>query len=54
MNKGADSSFAMTRNRLEIAMQRAQALATRFNGYTDPEPYTAMVDLAALLTTLRG
>ncbi|MBK1725149.1 RloB family protein [Thiocystis violacea] len=52
--KGADGSFAMTRDRIEIAIRRAQALAAKFNGYTDPEPYTAMVDLVALLTTLRG
>ena len=52
--KGADGAFAITRDRLEIAMQRAQALAARFNAYTDPAPYTAMVDLVTLLTTLHG
>lgn len=52
--KGADGSFATTRDRMEFAMRRARALAARFNGYTDPEPYTAMVDLVGLLTTLRG
>jgi hypothetical protein len=52
--KGAVGSFAVTRDRIEIAMRRAQALAARFNGYTDPEPYTAVADLVALLTRLRG
>lgn len=52
--KGAGSAFATTRDRLNIAMQRAQALATRHNAYTDPEPYTGIADLVTLLTTLRG
>ncbi len=52
--KGAGSAFAITCDRLDIATQRANALATRFNAKTDPEPYTAIVDLVTLLTSLRG
>lgn len=52
--KGVGSAFATTCERLDIATQRANALATRFNAKTDPEPYTAIVDLVTLLTSLRG
>ena len=52
--KGASSAFAMTRDRLAIATQRAQVLADKFSAYTDPEPYTAIAELVTLLTTLRG
>lgn len=52
--KGAGCSFATTRERLDTATQRAQALAAKFNAYSDPEPYTAIADLVMLLTTLRG
>jgi hypothetical protein len=52
--KGAECAFATTRDRLDTAMQRAQALAAKFNAYSDPEPYTAIADLVMLLTTLRG
>lgn len=52
--KGAGGAFAATRGRLETATQRAQALAAQFNAYTDPEPYTALHELVALLTTLRA
>jgi hypothetical protein len=51
--KGAGNVFAVTRERLETATQRARALAARFNAQTDPEPYTAIVDLVTRLTTLR-
>jgi hypothetical protein len=52
--KGAGGAFATTRNRLETATQRAQALAARFNAYSDPEPFTVIADLVTLLTTLRN
>jgi len=52
--KGAGGAFSTTRDRLESAMQRAQALAAKFNAYSDPEPYTGIADLVTLLTTLRG
>ncbi len=51
--KGARGAFAITRDRLHIASQHAQALASRFNAYSEPEPYTAIFELVALLTTLR-
>jgi len=52
--KGAGGALLTTRDRLEIASQRAQALAERFNSYIDPEPFTALHELATLLTTLRA
>ncbi|MCX7275977.1 MAG: RloB family protein [Burkholderiales bacterium] len=53
-DKGAGGAFATTRSRLETATQRAQALATQFNAYTDPAPFTALHELVTLLTTLRA
>lgn len=53
-DKGAGGAFATTRNRLETATQRAQALAAKFNAYTDPKPFTALHELVTLLTTLRA
>ncbi len=53
-DKGAGGVFAETRDRLEIASRRAHALATRFDAYTEPEPYTGIAELVTLLTTLRG
>lgn len=53
-DKGAGGAFATTRDRLETATQRAQALAAKFNAYTDPEPFTALHELVTLLTTLRA
>lgn len=52
--KGVAGAFATTRDQLDIATQRARALAEKFNAYSDPEPYTAIVDLVLLLTTLRA
>lgn len=51
--KGAGRAFATTRDRLDIATQRVEALANRFAADTAPEPFTAIVDLVRLLTTLR-
>lgn len=51
--KGVGGMYVTTRDRLETAMPRAQALAERFNAYTDPEPFTALHKLVMLLTTLR-
>ncbi len=51
--KGAGGTFATTRDRLETARQRAQALAAKFSAYEAPEPYTALHELVTLLTTLR-
>ena len=47
--KGAIDVFAITGNHLEIATQRARALATRFNAHTDPNPFTAIAELVTLL-----
>lgn len=51
--KGAGCAFDITRDRLEIATQRAQALAAKSSAYTDPEPFTGLHELVILLTTLR-
>lgn len=51
--KGAGQAFALTKDRLTTATQRAKRLAEKFNAYSDPEPYTAIGDLVKLLTTLR-
>ncbi|CAM5299795.1 RloB family protein [Thauera mechernichensis] len=51
--KGAGGTFATTRDRLETAKLRAQALAAKFSAYEAPEPYTALHELVTLLTTLR-
>jgi hypothetical protein len=53
-DKGAGGAFATTRDRLETASQRAQALAAKFNAYTDPEPFTALHELVMRLTMLRA
>lgn len=53
-DKGTGGAFATTRDRLETATQRAQALAANFTAYTDPEPFTALHELVALLTKLRA
>ena len=52
--KGAQGVFACTRDRLDRATQRAQALAARFNAHTDPEPFTALHTLVTHLITLRA
>ena len=51
--KGADDTFSETSGLLNRALQRAQALATRFNAYDDPEPYTDIAELVTLLINLR-
>lgn len=45
--------FANTRAALDAATQRAQALSAKFNAYTAPEPFTAVHELVARLTTSR-
>ena len=49
-DKGATDVFDITRQHLSIATRRARALAAKFNARTEPEPFTAIVDLVALLT----
>lgn len=56
-DKSAGNAFAITRTHLSVASQRAERLAARFNAHKDPdkdsEPFTAIVELVKLLTTLR-
>ena len=51
--KGASNAFAITRDVLSVATQRAEALAGRFTAHSAPEPFTAIVDLVGVLTGLR-
>jgi hypothetical protein len=53
-NKGASDTFEMTCEQLSVANLRAERLAVRFTAHSDPEPFTAIVELVKLLTTLRG
>jgi hypothetical protein len=53
-DKGAGGAFAATREMLASATQKAQALATTFNAYSAPEPYTGMAELVTLLSNLRN
>ena len=53
-DKGASNSFAITGVHLSIATLRAERLSARFTAHTDPELFTAVVELVKLLTTLRG
>jgi len=52
--KGAGHAFAITREHIEVATQRAERLAAMFTAYDDPEPYTAIAKLVKLLATLRA
>lgn len=52
--KGAGNTFATTSAQVSIASQRAEQLAERFTAYTEPNPFTAIVELVKRLTTLRG
>lgn len=52
--KGMGKAFETTSQHLHVATQRAELLATRFAADTDPEPFTAIVGLVSLLTTLRS
>lgn len=52
--KGATRAFSITRERLAVATRRARALAAKFDARMDTEPYTAIVDLVNLLTSLRA
>ena len=53
-DKGAGNAFAITAEYLAVATQRAERLAERFSAGSDPEPFTAVVELVTLLTTLRS
>lgn len=51
--KGKGDTFAITRQNLTTASERAIRLAEKFTAYDEPEPYTGIFDLVKLLTTLR-
>ena len=53
-DKGASNAFAITRENLAVATQRAERLAARFTAHTSPEPFTAIVELVKLLKALHG
>lgn len=53
-DKGAGNVFKRTGEYLAVATQRAERLAEHFTARTDPEPFTAIVELVKLLTMLRG
>ena len=53
-DKGAGNAFAITGAHLSVATLRAERLSARFTAHTDPETFTAIVELVKLLTTLRG
>ena len=52
--KGAGNAFAATCEHLTDAIQRAESLAAIFTADTAPEPFTDIVSLVKVLTTLRG
>ena len=52
--KGAGGTYAATRNNLEVACQRADRLAAKCTAYDAPEPFTDVLVLVRLLTTLRA
>ena len=51
--KGSKEVFQQTRDLMETAMARAEALAGRFNAHTAPQPYTGIFELVRLLLSLR-
>jgi hypothetical protein len=53
-DKGAGNAFSITRDHVPAATQRAERLSEGFTPRTEPEPHTAIVELASLLITLRG
>jgi RloB-like protein len=52
--KGAFGMFKHTRANLADAMRRAELLAKKFNAYTEPESFTAVLELVDLLVNIRG
>jgi hypothetical protein len=53
-DKGAQGTFLITKSRVSIAMERAQALSVRAKASLDREPFTAIDELVRVLTQLRG
>jgi hypothetical protein len=52
--KGAHGSCATTSEHIDIATERANALAHRSDAYIDTEPYTDIVRLVTLLKELKS
>lgn len=52
--KGLPRPFSLTQAQLPVAMQRAEALATKFSARTEPQPFTAMAMLVKVLTDLKA
>jgi len=52
-DKGVSNAFSVTCKHVAIATERAERLAAHFSAHTDPEPFTAIVELVTLLTTIR-
>jgi hypothetical protein len=52
-DKGVSNAFHITSAHLAVATQRAERLAARYSARSDPDPYTSVVELVKLLTTLR-
>ncbi|WP_169293941.1 RloB family protein [Advenella sp. EE-W14] len=50
--KGTSSAFANTKQNLELAISRAQMLASKFTAYSYPEPFTDIHVLVQQLMTL--
>lgn len=53
-DKGRVGAYAETRERIDQARARATALAERFSPFTEPEPYTGIVELVDNLLALGG
>lgn len=51
-DKGAGNAFEITKCCLDVAIRRAEALARSFNARSEPEPFTAIVDLVKFLKAL--
>lgn len=52
-DKGTSNAFAVTCEHLSVAIRRADRLKARFTAHSNPEPFTGVVELVKLLTTLR-
>jgi hypothetical protein len=50
--KGARGAFALTRSGLDVATERARRLIACHSAHDDPEPFTAVVELVAVLRSL--
>ena len=53
-DKGQGGHWAATKDRLEIATNRARAKSVATTAHDGNEPFTAMHELVSLLTNLKG